>query len=77
MAYHWNGKMDKEFVTAKALAQSSNPTRTTIRAALEYLYLLYQYGEPPDIGVRTPDTDSLKEDIRFEGTETDKDNTDM
>lgn len=77
LAYDWNGKMDKEFVTAKALAQSSNPTRTTIRAALEYLDLFYQYGEPPDIRVRTPDTDSLKEDSRFEGTETDEDTTDM
>jgi hypothetical protein len=77
LAYGWNGKMDRAFVRAKALAQASNPTRTTIRAGLEYLDLFYQYGKPPDIEVRAPDTDSLKEDIRFEGTETTEGNTDM
>lgn len=77
LAYGCNGKMDRAFVTAKALAQASNPTRTTIRAALEYLDLLYQYGKPPHIEVRAPDTDSLKEDSRFEGTETVEDNRDM
>lgn len=68
LGYEWNGSMDKEFITAKALSQVSNPTRTTIRAALEYLDLLYQYGTPPNIEVRPPDTDSLKEDTLFEGT---------
>lgn len=75
LAYGWNGKMDRAFVRAKALAQASNPTRTTIRAALEYLDLLYQYGKPPHIEVRAPDTDSLKEDSRFEDTEAVEDNT--
>jgi len=75
LAYGWNGKMDKAFVIAKARAQASNPTRTTIRAALEYLDLFYQYGKPPHIEVRAPDTDSLKEDSRFEDTEAVEDNT--
>ena len=69
LAYGWNGKMDAALVRAKALAQASNQTRTTIRAALEYLDLLYQYGKPPHIEVRAPDTDSLKEDSRFEDTD--------
>jgi hypothetical protein len=77
LAYGWNGKMDRAFVRSKALAQASNQTRTTIRAALEYLDLLYQYGKPPHIEVRAPDTDSLKEDSRFEGTETVEDSTNM
>ena len=77
LAYGWNGKMDRAFVRSKALAQASNQTRTTIRAALEYLDLLYQYGKPPHIEVRAPDTDSLKEDSRFEDTEAVEDNTDM
>ncbi len=76
-AYGWNGKIDRGFVRDKARAQASSPTRTTIRAALEYLDLLYQYGKPPDIEVRAPDTDSLKEDSRFEGMETVEGNTGM
>jgi hypothetical protein len=70
LAYGWNGTMDKDFVRTKAKAQASNPTRTTIRAALEYLDLFYQYGKPPNIIVSPPDTDSLEEDSRFEGAET-------
>lgn len=66
LAYGWEASMDKDFVRAKALVQPSNPTRTTIRAALEYLDLFYQYGERPDIEVRAPDIDSLQEDVRFE-----------
>ncbi len=69
LGYGWDGVMDREFVRSRALAQASNPTRTTIRAALEYMDLLYQYGEPPDIVAQAPDTDSLKEDTRFEGSD--------
>jgi hypothetical protein len=69
LGYGWNGRMDKAFVTAKARSQVPNSTRKTIRAGLEYLDLLYQYGTPPNIEVLTPDTDSLNEDNRFEGTE--------
>lgn len=66
LAYRWDGKLDRQLVKDRARAQASNPTRTTIRAALEYLDLFYQYGQPPDIEVRAPDTDWLKEDASFE-----------
>jgi hypothetical protein len=73
LGYGWDGKLDRAFVTARVLAQAANPTRTTIRAALEYLDLLYQYGRPPDIAVQAPDTGSLEEDSRFEGSDSDQD----
>jgi bacteriophage exclusion system BrxC/D-like protein len=73
LGYGWDGKLDSAFVTARVLAQVANPTRTTIRAALEYLDLLYQYGRPPDIAVQAPDTGSLEEDSRFEGSDSDQD----
>ncbi|MDO8532715.1 MAG: DUF2791 family P-loop domain-containing protein [Dehalococcoidia bacterium] len=62
LGYTWDGTMDKGVVRSKAVANAFNSTRTTIRAALEYMDLLYQYKEPPDIVTRAPDTDSLKED---------------
>ena len=70
LAYEWDGEMNTEFVRTKSLAQPSNSTRTTIRAGLEYLDLLYQYHKAPDIEVRTPDTDVFDEDTRFEGRQT-------
>jgi hypothetical protein len=73
LGYGWDGKLDSAFVTERVLAQAANPTRTTIRAALEYLDLLYQYGRPPDIAVHAPDTGSLEEDSRFEGSDTTQD----
>lgn len=65
-AYGWDDTLNATAVEINALALGSNPIRTTIRAALEYLDLLYQYGEPPDIEVRRPDTGSLAEDTSFE-----------
>jgi hypothetical protein len=73
LGYGWEGKLDSAFVTERVLAQVANPTRTTIRAALEYLDLLYQYGKPPDLAVQAPDTGSLEEDSRFEGSDSDQD----
>jgi hypothetical protein len=69
LGYGWDGIMDREFVRSRSLAKASNPTRTTIRAALEYMDLLYQYGVPPDIVAQAPDTDSLGEDARFENND--------
>lgn len=75
LAYNWDGRMDREFVRTKTLAQPSNSTRTTIRAGLEYLDLLYQYHKPPEIEVRTPNTEGFVEDTRYEGGQTDDDDT--
>ncbi len=69
LGYGWDGVMDRGFVRSRALAQASNPTRTTIRAALEYMDLLYQYGVPPDIVAQAPDIDSLGGDARFESND--------
>lgn len=69
LAYEWDGQMDKEFVRAKSLAQPTNSTRTTVRAGLEYLDLLYQYDKPPDFEVQAPDVEGLGEDRRFEDLE--------
>ena len=73
LGYGWDGNLDSAFVTARVLTQAANPARTTIRAALEYLDLLYQYGRSPDIAVQAPDTGSLEEDSRFEGSDSAQD----
>lgn len=69
LAYGWDGQMDSEFVRAKSLAQPTNSTRTTVRAGLEYLDLLYQYRKPPEFDVQEPDVEVFDEDRRFEDPE--------
>lgn len=75
LAYGWDGRMDREFVRAKSLAQPTNSTRTTVRAGLEYLDLLYQYRKPPEFDVQAPDVEVLDEDRRFDDPNSSADDT--